>query len=270
MTDELVVTQEGFVANVSLNRPERKNAWNASMEIGLRQIMTRLASDPGVRVIILTGKGSVFCAGVDVGALGEMTRGGDDISLPPAQVAESMGAGDFEQRYSYLLSIPKPIICVLNGAAAGVGLVLSLYCDIRYAASSAKLAAPFGRRGLVAEHGIAWILPRLIGMSRAMEWLMSARTLPASEAHAMGLVSEVFEPEELSAKAHARATEIAQTVSPRSIRVMKRQLWEGATLSLAQACRMAEKEVKSAVASQDFKEGVQHFMEKRPPRFTGQ
>ncbi|WP_061285350.1 enoyl-CoA hydratase-related protein [Hydrogenophaga intermedia] len=122
----------------------------------------------------------------------------------------------------------------------------------------------------MAEHGIAWILPRLIGMSRAMEWLMSARTLPASEAHAMGLVSEVFEPEELSAKAHARATEIAQTVSPRSIRVMKRQLWEGATLSLAQACRMAEKEVKSAVASQDFKEGVQHFMEKRPPRFTGQ
>ncbi len=240
------------------------------MEISLRQIMTQLTVDQSVRVIVLTGKGPVFCAGVDVGALGEMTRGGNDISSPPTQVAEHMGVGDFEQRYSYLLSVPKLIICALNGAAAGVGLVLSLYCDIRYAASSAKLAASFGRRGLVAEHGIAWILPRLIGMSRAIEWMISARTMSASESRDIGLVSEVFEHEEFSRKVMERATEIAQTVSPRSIRVMKRQLWEGTTLSLSQVSLIAEKEVKKAVISQDFTEGVRHFMEKRPPQFTGQ
>lgn len=239
------------------------------MEIGLRQIMERLASDPGVRVIVLTGTGSVFCAGVDVGALGEMSQGGDDISQPSAQVAEAMGAGDFDQRYSYLLSVPKPIICALNGSVAGVGLVLSLYCDIRYAVSSAKLAAAFGRRGLVAEHGIAWVLPRLIGMSRTIEWMLSARALPAGEARDIGLVTEVFEAGEFQEKVMQRAAEIAQTVSPRSIRVMKRQLWEAAALTLSQASLIAEKEVKKAVRSKDFAEGVQHFLEKRPAQFTG-
>lgn len=269
MTDELLVEQEGFVATISLHRPASRNAWNASMEIGLRQLITRLAADPDVRVIVLTGTGPVFCVGVDASALGGTARGGPDVSIPPAAVAEAMGTNDFEQRYSYLLAVPKLLICALNGAAAGVGLVLSLYCDIRYASSSAKLAAPFGRRGLVAEHGIAWLLPRLIGMSRAIEWMLGARTLSAVEAREIGLVSEVFEPQDFASKVLERAMDIAQNVSPRSIRVMKRQLWEAASQPLSHASLIAEKEVRQAVASQDFAEGVRHFVDKRPPRFTG-
>lgn len=269
MSDEITVTIDGFVAKVCLNRPERKNAWNAAMEISLRRTMAQLGWDDNVRVIVLTGKGTVFCAGMDMTALADMTLGGEDISMPPNEVAEAMGSGDFEQRYSYLLAVPKLIICALNGSAAGVGLVLSLYCDIRYAAASTKLAAPFGRRGLVAEHGIAWIVPKLIGMSRALEWLIPARTLTASEALNIGLVSEVFDSDDFQDKVLERAADIARSVSPRSIRVIKRQLWEGAAMSLSQACMIAEKEVKGAVRSEDFTEGVRHFVEKRLPLFTG-
>ena len=261
--------RDGHVATLVLNRPERMNVWNAEMEVGLRDKMAALSADEEVRVIVLTGCGKAFCAGVDVGALEDLANGGADISQPPAAVKAAMGAGDFEQRYTYLLEVPKPIICAINGAAAGVGLVLSLYCDIRYASSRAKLAASFARRGLVAEHGIAWMLPRLVGLPRALEWLLSGRTLTAAQALAMGVVSDVYEADAFETEVAARAQELALSVSPRSVRIMKRQIYEAASLSLAQACKNAAMEVSAAIRSDDFREGVQHFMEGRAPHFTG-
>lgn len=261
--------RDGHVATLTLNRPERMNVWNAVMEVGLRAKMAELSVDDEVRVIILTGEGKAFCAGVDVGALKDIAHGGEDISQPPAEVQAAMGKGDFEQRYSYLLDVPKPIICAINGPAAGVGLVLSLYCDIRYASSKAKLAASFARRGLVAEHGIGWMLPRLIGLPRALEWLLTGRTLTAAQALAMGVVSDVYEADVFEVEVATRAKELAQSVSPRSVRIIKRQIYEAASLSLAQACRSAAIEVSAAIRSDDFLEGVQHFIESRPPHFTG-
>lgn len=267
--EHLMVTRDGFVATIWLNRPGKLNVWNAAMEVDLRRAMAELSADEAVRVIVLTGKGRAFCAGVDIEALNGMIEGRQNVSQPPLEVQAAMGDGDFEQRYSYLLATPKPLICALNGAAAGVGLVLALYCDIRYMASHARLAAPFARRGLVAEHGIAWILPRLIGLSRATDWLLSGRTLTALEAERWGLVSAVFDSQNFENEVSARAQEMATSVSPRSTAVIKRQLYEATEQSLAAACRVAAKEVSTAIRSEDFQEGVRHFREKRVPAFTG-
>ncbi len=179
MDTSLIYERQGSVAVITLNRPDKLNAWTPAMEQGLRERMREATDDDKVRVIVLTGAGRAFCAGVDVQAMQELslqTAPGEDRT--PAHDDE----GDFQRRYSYLLAVPKPIICGLNGSAAGVGLVLSLYCDMRYASNKTKLAAVFSRRGLVAEHGIAWMLPRMIGLPRAMEWLLSGRTMLAEEA----------------------------------------------------------------------------------------
>lgn len=265
----LLLRRDGAVATVTLNRPDKLNAWTPAMEIGLRRVMAELSADDSVRVIVLTGSGKAFCAGVDVEALKGLADGLNDVSQPPAEVQAAMGDGDFEQRYSYLPAVPKPIICALNGSAAGIGIVLALYCDIRYASSKAKLAASFAKRGLVAEHGIGWMLPRVVGLPRAMEWLLSGRTLQAEEAERIGLVNAVFDAAVFEAEVAARARDMAETVSPRSTRVIKKQLHEAAGQSLAQACKLAATEVSAAIVSEDFREGVQHFLEKRPPRFTG-
>lgn len=265
----ILLSRDGAVATVTLNRPDQLNAWTAAMEIELRRVMAQLAADDTVRAIVLTGNGRAFCAGIDVQALKGLADGENDISRPAPEVQAAMGEGDFEQRYSYLLGVPQPIICALNGPAAGVGIVLALYCDIRYASSRAKLAASFARRGLVAEHGIGWVLPRIIGLPRALEWLLTGRTLAAEEAERIGLVSAVFEADSFAAEVADRARVIATTVSPRSARIIKRQLHESAAQSLAYACQVAAVEVTAAIVSEDFREGVQHFLEKRPAAFTG-
>ena len=178
-------------------------------------------------------------------------------------------AGDLAQRYTYLMGIPQPIICALNGSAAGVGVVLALYSDVRIAARSAKLAAAFARRGLVAEHGIGWLLPRLIGHARAMEWLLSGRTLSAEEGERLGLIAHVMEDDGFYEAALAYARKMALECSPRSTRIIKKQLIEAHWQSLTSAVHIAEDEVSRCFSSEDFSEGVRHFVEKRPPRFTG-
>jgi enoyl-CoA hydratase/carnithine racemase len=267
----LISQRNGHVATITLNRPDKLNVWSPAMELELRRLMLEFGSDDDVRVIVLTGAGRAFCAGVDVEALKGAADGDASVARAPGKSDhQSTDAdGDFNQRYSYLLSIPKPVICALNGAAAGVGIVLSLYSDIRYASSSAKFAAVFARRGLVAEHGIGWLLPRLIGLPRAMEWLLSARTMSAEEALRIGLVADVFDEATFHQNVEERAQMLAQSVSPRSARIIKRQLYEACFQTLAEATRVAEFEVQQCLKSDDFREGVAHFLEKRAPRFTG-
>jgi enoyl-CoA hydratase/carnithine racemase len=165
--------------------------------------------------------------------------------------------------------VPKPIIAALNGATAGLGLVIALYCDLRIAADAAVFTTAFSRRGLIAEHGVSWMLPRLVGLQHGLDLLLSARKISAAEALAMGLVSQVRPAASLMDDVRAYARELADLVSPRSIRVMKRQIWEAQFQSLAEATAVAGEEMTRSFTSEDFKEGVAHFVEKRLPRFTG-
>jgi enoyl-CoA hydratase/carnithine racemase len=176
---------------------------------------------------------------------------------------------DYQTRYSYFPAAPKPIICAINGAAAGLGLVMALYSDFRIASQQAVFATAFAKRGLIAEHGIAWMLPRIVGHAHATDLLLTSRKVTAAEALAMGLVREVVPPGDLLPNAMALARTLATEVSPRSVRVMKRQLWEAPYQSLGEAVTLANSEMFTSLQSADFKEGVAHFLERRPARFTG-
>jgi enoyl-CoA hydratase/carnithine racemase len=260
------------IATITLNRPDRLNAFTQAMGDGLRGSMETAARDAGVRVIVLTGAGRGFCAGADMenlsGAAG--SRGATiQRTTPPAIDVGGSKRADFQHRYSYFPAVPKPIIGAINGPAAGLGLVFALYCDIRIAGSEAMFTTAFSRRGLIAEYGLAWLLPRLVGPGHAADLLFSARRVGAEEAAKIGLVNRVVPQAELMGAVDAYARELASVVSPRSMGVMKRQLWESMQTGLADALALAEDEMPLSFKSEDFREGVAHFVEKRAARFTG-
>jgi enoyl-CoA hydratase/carnithine racemase len=240
----------------------------------VRQAMDEAARDESVRVIILTGAGRGFCAGADMQLLSGIVEAGtvresDERPARSASAADASMRADFRGPYAYFPTVPKPIIAALNGATAGLGLVIALYCDLRIAADAAVFTTAFSRRGLIAEHGVSWMLPRLVGLQHGLDLLLSARKISAAEALAMGLVSQVRPAATLMDDVRAYARDLADLVSPRSIRVMKRQIWEAQFQSLAEATAVAGEEMTRSFTSEDFKEGVAHFVEKRPPRFTG-
>jgi len=262
------------IATVTLNRPDKLNAWTATMGREVRQAMEEAARDEAVRVIVLTGAGRGFCAGADMQMLSGIVGAGGiraEDERPPRPEPPGDGATrpDFRGPYAYFPTIPKPIIAALNGATAGLGLVVSLYCDLRIAADTAVFTTAFSRRGLIAEHGVSWMLPRLVGLQRALDLLLSARKFSAQEALAMGLVAQVAPAAALMEAVHVYARELADLVSPRSLAVMKRQLWEAQFQSLAEATAVADEEMRRSFVTEDFKEGVAHFVERRAPRFTG-
>jgi enoyl-CoA hydratase/carnithine racemase len=259
------------IATVTLNRPDKLNGWTAVMGREVRQAMDEAARDEAVRVIVLTGAGRGFCAGADMQMLSGIADAGNlrvaDETLARAEAATVRP--DFRGPYAYFPTVPKPIIAALNGATAGLGLVVSLYCDLRIAADTAVFTTAFSRRGLIAEHGVSWMLPRLVGLPHALDLMLSARKITAPEALAIGLVSQVHPAAALGDAVRAYARELADLVSPRSIRIMKRQLWEAQFQTLAEATAVADEEMRRSFGAEDFKEGVAHFVEKRAPRFTG-
>lgn len=258
---ELLYAVEDRVATITLNRPDRMNAWTATMEVEMRAAVSAAVADEAVRAIVLTGAGRGFCAGADMARLADTAKNG-------AVTGPTSSAGDPEQRFVYLLSVPKPLIAGINGAVAGVGFCLTLYCDLRYMASGAKLSTSFARRGLVAEQGSAWLLPRLIGPMNAADLLLSGRTIDAAQAAATGLVKEL-PADGFAAAVQARAAELAALSSPRSMRLIKLQLGRAWIESLADANRFAHAEVAACRTTEDFREGVASFVERRAPNFTG-
>lgn len=256
-------TAEGLTT-ITFNRPDRLNAWTPTMERELRESLMIAGDDSSVRAIILTGAGRGFCAGAEMSNLEGVASGA--MEIPPVDPA--LQGGDFERRYSYLLAVPKPIIAAINGAAAGVGFVLALFCDLRYVAEGAKISAIFARRGLVAEHGAAWMLPRLIGPMSALDLLLSGRSIEADEAEWLGLARKLPSSNFLNA-VEGKARELVSRSSPRSIAIIKRQVHQAWMQQLAVAVAEAEVEQAESLRSADFKEGIAHFLERREPRFTG-
>jgi enoyl-CoA hydratase/carnithine racemase len=261
------------VATITLNRPDKLNAWTAVMEQEMRAAMDAADNDEGVRVIVLTGAGRGFCAGADMSLLNTVaTQGLDDRGRKQALATRGNRKGvraDFKRKYSYFPALSKPVIAAINGPVVGLGLVIALYCDLRFASDAAKFSTTFSRRGLVAEYGMAWMLPRLVGLPNALDLLFSARTIDAAEAQRIGLVNQVFANEQFMEKVNAYARELASSVSPRSMRVMKRQVYDAMFQTLAEAIETSEQEMLASLQSEDFKEGVAHFLEKRAPQFKG-
>src|SRR5262245_7598577 len=267
--EQVIYELKDRVATVTLNRPDKLNAFTGQMGRELRQAMDEAARDDPVPVVLPTGAGRGFCAGADMGLLSGISDAGampDDSDEPAPPPMDPAARADFRGPHAYFPTIPKPVIAALNGATAGLGLVLALYCDGRLASEAAVFTTAFSRRGLIAEHGISWMLPRLIGLPNALDLMLSARKVDAREALRLGLVSQVTPAPALIGTARAYACDLADHVSPRSLRVMKRQLWEAQFQTLAEAASVAAEEMRRSFTSEDFKEGVAHFVERRAPR----
>jgi enoyl-CoA hydratase/carnithine racemase len=274
--EEILYDVADRVATVTLNRPAKLNAWTPQMEREVQDATGRADRDAEVRVIVLTGAGRGFCAGADLQNLDTLAGAGltadQRRKLLEEWLSTPQHAGarpDFQKTYSYFPALTKPVIAALNGPTVGLGLIVALYCDLRFASDQAKFSTAFSRRGLIAEHGISWILPRLVGLPNALDLLFSARALDAAEALRMGLVNRVLPHDQLPAGVRAYARELATLVSPRSLRVMKRQAYDGLFQTLAEAVDDANRELLASLECADFREGVAHHLEKRPPAFTG-
>jgi enoyl-CoA hydratase/carnithine racemase len=256
------------VAVVTLNRPEQLNAWTAVMGKEVREAMEQAAADDTVRVIVLTGAGRGFCAGADMKRLAGISASGEirDEVPPPF---DKNSRPDFQRKNTYFPAIPKPIIAAVNGPCAGLGMCFALFCDMRFVSDTAVFTTAFARRGLIAEHGMSWTLPRLVGLSAATDLLLSGRKVSADEALRLGLADRVYPADQLMPAVMAYAKDLADLSSPRSLRVMKRQLWDASMQTLDQAMDVADHEMALSLKSDDFKEGVKHFVEKRAPAFTG-
>lgn len=252
------------VATVTLNRPDRLNAWTDTMAAELRNAMEAANADPLVRVIVLTGAGRGFCAGLDMAELSDFSSSGNFEAPQPAPI-DSDARPDFHHPMAYFPSLRKPVIAAINGPAAGQGFVLASYCDMRFAGAGAAFVTTFARRGLIAEFGLAWLLPRIVGQSRALDLLFSSRKVMADEAFRIGLVDRVFADDELVSKTQAYAADVAAASSPRSTRVMKRQVWNANFQSLEASLAESDREMAESIKSSHFQEGVIHFIEKRAP-----
>jgi enoyl-CoA hydratase/carnithine racemase len=255
---------------VTLDRAARMNAWTGRMHTEYRWVLAEAEKDDAVRVIVVTGAGNAFCAGADTAALdGHVASGAYDAGVDRTTLA-TPGYGvrsEFDHAFAFHYGIPKPVIAAINGPAAGVGLVLACYCDIRFAAAGAKLTTSSGRLGLPAEYGLSWVLPRLVGVGHAADLLFSSRVVLAEEAQTIGLVNRVYGRDELLAATLEYATRMASEISPASLRESKRQLYTDLHRDVGSAVAESEALLERMTTEPDFREGVAAWQQKRPPKF---
>jgi len=269
MSEEAPVLAErdGPILWLRLNRPDAMNAYTAAMGAALAAGFRRADEDDDIRVVVLTAKGRVFCAGADVSA------GAGAFDTASGEGAKNFGnrtEGRDSDFVSAMMDCRKPSIVAFNGAAAGVGLTLTLPCDIRIAADTARFGFVFARRGLAPEAGSAWFLPQLVGLSQALRWCLTGTLFPASEALDKGLVSELRPPEALEARARELALEIAENCAPVALALTRRMLWRFGPQATPAGALAVDAALNIALGqTADVREGVSAFLEKRGPRFPG-
>jgi len=257
------------VATVTLDRPHRLNAWTGRMHAEYRWCLAEAEADPAVRVVVVTGAGRGFCAGADVGALERNVETGgydDGLREPPATPGYGVRP-EFDHAFAFHYGMATPVIAAVNGPAAGVGLVLACFCDLRFAAAGAKLTAAAPRLGLPAEYGLSWVLPRLVGLGNAADLLLSSRVVLAEEAATMGLVNRVLPPDELLAATYTYARALAHEVSPASLRETKRQIYGDQHGDVGSAVERSVALTDEMMGGADYAEGVRAWLDKRPPEF---
>lgn len=260
------------LATITLNRPHRMNAWTGRMHTEYRWVMNEADNDSSVRAIIVTGEGRGFCVGADSQALeGHVRKGGYDPGTPDPMAEPGFGVRpEFDTNFAWHFGLAKPVIAAINGPAAGVGLVLACYADIRFAVPGVKFTTAHGKLNLPAEFGLSWLLPRMIGLSHANDLLLTSRVFMSEEAAALGLVNRIVAPEELMAKTRAYALDMIRTVSPASLRQTRHQIYTDLHRDVGSAVSESERLVNEMMKQDDYREGVSAFLEKRDPRWKGE
>lgn len=259
---------EGGIATVTLSRPHRRNAWTGRMHTEYRHVLAEADSDPSVRVIVVTGDpdGKAFCAGADMQALeGHSEKGRYDAGIAEDIARPGYGRDPrFDQTFAYHFALKKPVVAAINGPAAGIGLVLAAYADLRFAVPGAKFTAAHGRFNFPAEFGLSWVLPRIVGLTHANDLLLTSRVFTSEEALAMGFLNRIVAPERLMDEVRVYARQIVDGVAPGSAAETKWQVYLDQHRDVGTSVAYAEQRLNEMVTEPDYKEGVKAWMEKRP------
>ncbi|MEM9203077.1 MAG: enoyl-CoA hydratase-related protein [Actinomycetota bacterium] len=272
-TTRWVVADQPEIATITLSRPTRHNSWTGRMHTELRYLLERAEDDPTIRVVIITGDptGTAFCPGADAKALEtHVERGGYDPGTPPDIATPGYGVSPaFDADFAFFFGLEVVTVAAVNGAAAGVGLALACWCDLRVAQSGTTWTTAHGKLNLPAEYGLSWLLPRLIGHGRAADLLLSSRRFTSDEADRLGLVTRLVDDDCIGA-AYALATSLVRDVSPHSLRATKRQLTVDAThTDPARSVREAQQRLDQMSTEDDYREAIAAFVSRRPARWTG-
>jgi enoyl-CoA hydratase/carnithine racemase len=268
MYQDILYDVESPIATIRFNRPDRLNAFTNRMGDELKHAIAQAEADPDVVVIVITGEGRGFCAGADLKGLQAISQGdrsekGSDLEADPGDPSMER----FRGPYAYMFSVKKPIVAAINGPIAGLGFAIAMFADMRFASDRAVFTTAFSRRGLIAEWGIGWTLPKLVGSAHAADLLWSARKIDAAEAERIGLVNKTLPHDELIPYVTEWARDVAEHCSPTSIAVMKRQIYTSMTREVGDALDESIKLMVESFDRPDFKEGVQSFLAKRSPDF---
>jgi enoyl-CoA hydratase/carnithine racemase len=269
---EILFEVDDPVATITLNRPSSLNAWTDRMGFEVRHAVAQAERDPCVVGIVITGAGRGFCSGADMSRLSAVSAGERSTESPADDLASDPGDASFGDdlhggTHTYLMSVPKPVIAAINGPVAGMAVPIVLACDIRFMAEDAVLITAFAQRGLVAEWGLSWLLPRLVGTGAALDLLFSSRKVTGKEAAALGLVNAALPAHDVLAHAQQYVRGLAETSSPTSMAIMKRQVYQQMHAGLLGAEREARELMLESFGRPDFREGVRSFVERRPPQF---
>jgi enoyl-CoA hydratase/carnithine racemase len=270
MYEELIYEVDDPVATITLNRPERLNALTGRLLAELKHAIAAAEADERAVAIVITGAGRGFCAGADMAGLKATAEGeggafdGSELEAHPGD--PSLGS-DFEVTYGYLLAVRKPLIAAINGPCAGLGFCIAMLCDLRFASESATFTTAFANRGLIAEHGSSWIVPRLVGPANALDILWTGRKFDAVEADRIGMLNRIFPHDDLLAETRGYVAELAQRSSPTSLMIMKQQVYKHLMQPLGPAMQESNELMAASLDRHDFREGVDSFLERRPPRF---
>jgi enoyl-CoA hydratase/carnithine racemase len=272
MYKEILYQVTDPVATITMNRPDRLNAFTHLMLAEIKHALAQAEKDPCVVGVVLTGAGRGFCAGFDMAALDKVSTGADaggqDLSHLDADPGTPEMGARFPAMYKHLQGLRKPVVAAVNGPAAGMGMAYALLCDMRFVDKQAKFTTAFSQRGLIAEHAMSWILPRLIGPSKALDILWSARKFDGVEAKALGIADRLCEPGESVDAARAYITQLANVASPTSLMIMKQQIYKHLDIDFSAAMEETVRLMNESLKREDFREGVRSYIEQRAPAFS--